>query len=138
MGKMPMGAEEICLKVLEKITPGEEERRRVIGLAEELMGRLRGVLAAEGIEAEVRLEGSLAKDTWLSGEADVDIFVRFSPDVPLGFLRTRFLELAKEASRPYKQVERYAEHPYLECYADGIRVNIVPCYAMSHSPGLMA
>ena len=124
-----MGAhEEICSRVLEAITPKPEERQKVMSMAESIMGRLRDLLRAEGVEAEVRLEGSLAKDTWLSGEADVDIFVRFRPDVPKEFFKTRFLELAKEATKGLRHVERYAEHPYLECLADGIRVNVVPCY----------
>ena len=130
--------EAVCSKVLERITPGEEERERVLSLAQDIMGRLRALLAEEGVWGEVRLEGSLAKDTWLSGEADVDIFVRFKPDVPRRFLRTRFLELAREATEGLKQVERFAEHPYLECYADGIRVNIVPCYAVRPGEWLSA
>ena len=130
--------EAICLKVLERITPGREERERVFSLAEGIMTRLRALLAREGLWGEVRLEGSLAKDTWLSGEADVDIFVRFKPDVPRKFFRTRFLELAKEAARGFEQIERFAEHPYLECYANGIRINIVPCYAVEPGAWLSA
>ncbi len=122
--------EQVCQEVLRRITPGPEEREHVLSVAEELMERLRAVLAEEGVEGEVRLEGSLAKDTWLSGEADVDIFVRFRPDVPKDFFRRRFLQLAKRATEGYQQVERYAEHPYLECYANGIRINVVPCYAV--------
>ena len=130
--------EAVCSEVLERITPGREERERVFSLAEEIMGHLKALLAEEGIWHEVRLEGSLAKDTWLSGEADVDIFVRFKPDVPRKFFRTRFLELAKEATRELEQVERFAEHPYLECYANGIRINIVPCYATEPGAWLSA
>ena len=131
-------AEELCREVLKRITPTEEERKHVLGLAEDLMARLRAILAEEGLEAEVRLEGSLAKDTWLSGEADVDIFVRFRPEVPRKFFKTRFLELARQAAEGYEQVERYAEHPYLECLANGVRVNIVPCYAVAPGEWLSA
>lgn len=130
--------EEICRRVLQRITPGPEERERVTALAEQIMGRLRELLAREGLEAEVRLEGSLAKDTWLSGEADVDIFVRFRPEVPKEFFKKRFLPLAREATAGLRQVERYAEHPYLECFADGVRINIVPCYAVPPGEWLSA
>lgn len=130
--------EAICSQVLKRITPDEEERERVFSLAEEVMDRLRALLAEEGLWSDVRLEGSLAKDTWLSGEADVDIFVRFRPDTPRRFFRTRFLELAKEATKGLEQVERFAEHPYLECYAEGIRINIVPCYAVEQGAWLSA
>ena len=130
--------EEVCRRVLERITPGQAERERVLALAEGIMARLRSLLAEEGLEADVRLEGSLAKDTWLSGEADVDIFVRFRPDVPKRFFKERFLALARRAAEGLKQVERYAEHPYLECLADRVRVNIVPCYAVRPGEWLSA
>ncbi len=124
-----MGAHEaICSEVLKAITPGPEEREHVVSLAEALMDRLRALLEDEGIEGDVRLEGSLAKDTWLSGEADVDIFVRFKPEVPREFFRKDFLRIARKAAEGLRQVERYAEHPYLECWSDGVRINIVPCY----------
>ena len=130
--------EEVCERVLALITPSEEERERVMGLAREVMNRLRAVLREEGVDGEVRLEGSLAKDTWLSGEADVDIFVRFKPDVSRDFFRKRFLELAREATKGFKHVERFAEHPYLECLAGDVRVNIVPCYAVEPGGWLSA
>ena len=134
-----MGAhEEICSRVLEAITPKPGERRKVMSLAKSVVERLKSLLEAEGVKAEVRLEGSLAKDTWLSGEADVDIFVRFRPDVPKEFFKTRFLELARKATEGYRQVERYAEHPYLECLADGVRVNVVPCYDVKPGEWLSA
>jgi len=102
------------------------------------MDRLRSLLTERGLKAQVRLEGSLAKDTWLSGEADVDIFVRFKPDVKPDFLKKDFMEIARRATEGYRQVERYAEHPYLECWADGVRINIVPCYNVEKGEWLSA
>jgi len=130
--------EDVCRQVLALITPSEEEREHVLGLAKQIMDSLRAVLEEEGVDGEVRLEGSLAKDTWLSGEADVDIFVRFKPDIPRDFLKGRFLQIARRATAGLRHVERFAEHPYLECLADGIRINIVPCYAVRPGEWLSA
>ena len=38
------------------------------------------------------------------------------------------LKIAKKAAVGYEQVERFAEHPYLEIFIDGYRADIVPCY----------
>ena len=38
------------------------------------------------------------------------------------------LKIAKKAAGDAKQLERFAEHPYLEIFIDGYRVDIVPCY----------
>jgi tRNA nucleotidyltransferase (CCA-adding enzyme) len=80
------------------------------------------------VEAEVRVEGSVAKDTWLREEPEIDIFLR----LPTSMLREAFgtvcLEIARKATEGFKQIERFAEHPYLEAFVDEVRVNIVPCY----------
>ncbi len=38
------------------------------------------------------------------------------------------LRIAKKAAGKYEQIERFAEHPYLEVFVQGYRVDIVPCY----------
>ncbi|RLI08646.1 CCA tRNA nucleotidyltransferase [Candidatus Bathyarchaeota archaeon] len=133
-----MEPEEVCSKVLEAITPTPEEEEEVLSIARSIMDKLRSLLAEEGVEAVVRLEGSLAKGTWLRGEADVDIFVRLKPDVGRDFLKREFMRIARRATEGYKQVERYAEHPYLECWAGGVRINLVPCYDVEKGNWLSA
>jgi len=86
-----------------------------------------------GLRAEVRFDGSVAKDTWLSKYADVDIFMRVPTNLTKKELREVCLPPAKRALRPNKIVERYAEHPYVESTVElgkgrTLRVNIVPCY----------
>ncbi|HVO85992.1 MAG TPA: CCA tRNA nucleotidyltransferase, partial [Candidatus Eisenbacteria bacterium] len=81
-----------------------------------------------GVEAIVRVEGSVAKDTWLSGEPDIDVFMRVPATVPRMSLGEVCLKVAKKATAGSRQVERFADHPYIEAFVDDIRVNIVPCY----------
>jgi len=80
------------------------------------------------LKATVRVEGSVAKDTWLSGEPDIDVFMRLPRTTPREAFGAVCLDVAKKATRGYRQVERFAEHPYLEAFVDNTRVNIVPCY----------
>jgi len=118
--------EEILQKVSKRITPGPSERARITKIAEDMRLKVSAVASSAKLEADVTLDGSVAKDTWLSGEADVDIFMRVSPELTREELETRCLEVARKAAGSY--VERYAEHPYVETMIEGVRVNIVPCF----------
>lgn len=94
--------------------------------------QLKAKLTAEGkrrrLDAEVRLDGSVAKDTWLRGDADIDIFLRVPASLSRADLEKRCLDVAKRALKGYPIVERFSEHPYVETHVGGIRVNVVPCY----------
>jgi len=119
---------EICESVLGKVTPSPREKEHILKLAEELRRKVQTVSEEANVKAEVRVEGSVAKNTWISKEPDIDIFMR----LPITMLRESFgkigLEIARKATKGFKQTERFAEHPYLEATVDSVRVNIVPCY----------
>jgi tRNA nucleotidyltransferase (CCA-adding enzyme) len=125
---MSTALEKISQKVLEEITPDAEERREIQALAEKLKKKVEVAVRKRKIRASVRVEGSVAKDTWISREPDIDIFVQFSPTLSREEFGKTALEIAREATSGSRQVERFAEHPYLEAFVDDVRVNIVPCY----------
>ncbi len=120
--------DSLCEEVTKRLTPSPQERLRIENLADTIRRHVSKTCGEKGLDADVRIDGSVAKDTWLSQEADVDIFIR----VPSYFTRQEFerrcLEIAKSAMKGQKTVERFAEHPYLEAWVEGIRINIVPCY----------
>jgi tRNA nucleotidyltransferase (CCA-adding enzyme) len=120
--------EKVCKTVLERVTPTIEERRKIEALAKELEAKVVSAAAYFGVKATVRLEGSVAKDTWLSEEPEIDIFMRLPTSIPRKALGDVALKIARKATEGSRQVERFAEHPYLEAYVEGVRVNIVPCY----------
>jgi len=120
--------EKVSAKVLKRVTPTKKEKKRVLSLAESLVTRVKAAAKKAGVKAEVRLEGSLAKDTWLREEPEIDVFMRVPTSMPREAFGTVCLKIAKEATRGFRQVERFAEHPYLEAFVDSTRVNIVPCY----------
>ena len=130
--------EEIRAEVLRRVTPSSEERKRVLELAEGLKQRVREASEEAGVEAEVKVEGSVAKDTWLSEEPDIDIFMRVPTTMPREAFRTICLEIARRATKGFKQVERFAEHPYLEAIINDVTVNIVPCYRVKRGKWISA
>ena len=119
---------DVTGQVLAKIAPTEDDRSKMQALAKKLELAVSAACEEFGVEAVVRVEGSFAKDTWLLGDPDIDVFMRVSPSIPRQYLGEVALKIARKATAGSKQVERFAEHPYLEAFVDGVRVNIVPCY----------
>jgi tRNA nucleotidyltransferase (CCA-adding enzyme) len=115
-------------RILKKITPKREDYEKVEALTKALEKKIKLACQQEGIDAVVRVEGSVAKDTWLSENLDIDIFIRLPTSIPRKNLDDVGLRIAKKAADGAKQIERFAEHPYLEIFIDNYRVDIVPCY----------
>jgi tRNA nucleotidyltransferase (CCA-adding enzyme) len=130
--------EKVCTTAMREITPTKEERRKIASLAGELEAKVVSACEQLNIKADVRVEGSVAKDTWLCGEPDIDVFMRVSSEIPRKSLGKVCLKAARKATEGSKQVERFAEHPYLEAFVEGVRVNIVPCYAVKQGEWLSA
>ena len=72
--------------------------------------------------------GSFAKGTWLSKNADVDIFIKFEKNVS----EEKFVEISKkigfDSMKGHNPYVRYSEHPYVEAKIKDSKINIVPCY----------
>jgi tRNA nucleotidyltransferase (CCA-adding enzyme) len=78
------------------------------------------------VDADVLQVGSTARGTWLAGDRDIDLFVRFPPALPRAALERLGLEIG-HAVLPEGH-EEYAEHPYVNGEYDGFAVDLVPCY----------
>ena len=122
---------DVCDVIARQITPSNAERERVHRLAEQIRARLVAEAERHKLEAEVRLDGSVAKDTWLKGDADIDIFLRVPTSLTRADLESRCLDIARRALKGHPIIERFAEHPYIETHLDGVRVNVVPCYKVA-------
>jgi tRNA nucleotidyltransferase (CCA-adding enzyme) len=123
-----MNQDVLTQQILHKITPKPEERLRVNTLSRVFEQKIQEACQSEGIDATVRVEGSVAKDTWISENPDIDIFMRLPTTIARKNLDEISLRIAKKAAGDAKQIERFAEHPYLEIFVEGYRVDIVPCY----------
>ncbi|MEM2118885.1 MAG: CCA tRNA nucleotidyltransferase [Candidatus Bathyarchaeia archaeon] len=120
--------EKVCAAVQKRITPSKQQREKIEALAKRLEKKVARACKEFGVKAKVRVEGSVAKDTWLGEEPDIDIFMRVPKSVPRNQLGEVCLKVARKATEGSEQVERFAEHPYLEAFVEKTRVNIVPCY----------
>ena len=119
---------KVCAEVLREITPSKKDKVKIDSVAKKLEASVVSACKKLDVEAIVRVEGSVPKDTWLTEEPDVDVFMRVSAKIPHASLGKVCLKVARKATEGSKQVERFAEHPYLEAFVDGVRVNVVPCY----------
>jgi tRNA nucleotidyltransferase (CCA-adding enzyme) len=128
VGSMSSNFNSVCEKMLGRVTPSSKERGQILQLAEKLRRKVQKSAENAHLDIEVRVEGSVAKNTWLNKEPDIDIFMRLPATMSKEEFGKTGLEIAKEAMKGHRQIERFAEHPYLEAFVDSVRVNIVPCY----------
>lgn len=117
--------EKTLQKILKKIIPTKEEQEKEKILAEEILNRLK----AKGVKP--LLVGSLAKDTDIRGNKDLDVFILFPTDVSREELEKRGVAIAKELfdEMNLEYEIDYAEHPYvIGRYNKEYTIEIVPCY----------
>ena len=72
--------------------------------------------------------GSFAKGTWLSKDADVDIFIRFKQSTSEEKFEKISKKIGFESLKKYIPYVRYSEHPYVEAKIKNTRINVVPFY----------
>jgi len=121
-----MKLEEVVERAIELVRPDEEEVERAKRAEKELKWRL------DSLGVDYLFVGSYARNTWLKGSLEIDVFIPFPEDLSKDELRERGLEIGKAVLDSYEI--RYAEHPYVHGVVEGVEVDIVPCYRLSE-PG---
>ena len=122
-----------------RVVPTPAERRRMEELSSALLERTQKTVETARLDGIASLQGSMAKDTWLHGQADLDVFVQFPPSVERSEWTDRVLPLLRKEFSDYQVIERYAEHPFLELITiDNVRVNVIPCYRVEKGKWLSA
>lgn len=112
------------------VSPTPREAKQIAELADSLLARTTREASKYPETIGVLLGGSFAKGTWLAKHVDLDIFVRFDPSVDKGRFERLGLAIGAAATKGSPRGKKYAEHPYTEAFVKGVRVNIVPCYAV--------
>ncbi|WP_276245508.1 CCA tRNA nucleotidyltransferase [Haladaptatus sp. YSMS36] len=110
------------------VEPDADEQARLTEAAAALLERTGEAIADLGVEADTILVGSTARGTWISGDRDIDVFVRFPESLAREELERFGLQIGATVL-PDGQKE-YAEHPYTKGDYDGFSVDLVPCYAV--------
>ncbi len=119
---------EVVETVRERVTPDDDERRALSRIADDLVSRAEEATTDLPVEADVLRAGSTARDTWLAGDRDIDVFVRFPPDLDRADLERYGLAVGHEVLPDGR--EEFAEHPYVVGEVEGFDVDLVPCYRL--------
>jgi len=119
--------------VLEAIRPVPAEKDHIARVAARIMDTASGKDVAEPM-----VVGSVARDTFIHGDRDLDIFLLFDPSLSREELEEKGLMLARgiadELAERY--CEKYAEHPYISATIDGFDVDLVPCFRVDSASAL--
>ncbi len=114
-------------EALRRIRPTPEERTYVRTIGKHLIE----AVEKSGL-AGAMMVGSVARDTFIRGDRDLDVFMLFDPSLSREELEEKGLSLARKVAEGFGAScrEKYAEHPYINATIDALDVDLVPCYAV--------
>jgi tRNA nucleotidyltransferase (CCA-adding enzyme) len=118
--------EAVVAAVRERVDPDAEERARLESATATLADRVREAVADLPTTADVERVGSTARGTWLAGDRDIDLFVRFPTSLSRAELERYGLAVGNAVLPDGR--EEYAEHPYVTGEFEGFDVDLVPCF----------
>ena len=115
-------------EVLRRIKPSPNEYLVVGSAVNKVVELLEEAKSFLDIDYTVSVQGSFAKDTWLSGDVDIDVFILLDKSYCLSIaVVDRLLRvLEKRVFRGYHVEYSYAQHPYIRVYVDPVWVEVVP------------
>lgn len=121
--------------LLMKIKPSKEENEKVQKLSNQMIKVINESAKELDVPATAVLVGSVAKGTWLAGNADIDILIKFPLETSSEYLKEYGLKIGHKCIQRMvgSSEERYASHPYVTGYIDGYYVDFVPCYNITSS-----
>ncbi|MEN4006034.1 MAG: CCA tRNA nucleotidyltransferase [Methanobacterium sp.] len=125
-------------KILKLIKSTDAENKKIRLLSNKLIKIINETAKDHKICAEAVLVGSVAKDTWLSGKADIDIFIKFPLSIDENDLKKNGMFLGHECIKKVRGIaeERYSTHPYVTGLIEEYEVDFVPCYVIEDSKQL--
>jgi len=112
--------------IRDRVEPDSAEREALDDAVADLVSRTEAAVEELPVDAEIVQVGSTARDTWLAGDRDIDLFVCFPPDIEREKLEALGLQIGSEVLPDGR--EEFAEHPYTVGELDGFDVDLVPCY----------
>lgn len=124
--------------VLRRITPSPSEEAALTQAVAALHRRAEEVSGAFRSEGRPPftpiLVGSAAKDTWLHGRVDLDLFLMFAEELDRAALEEAGLEAGRRILPEHTL--RYAEHPYVHGVWSGYPADVVPAHLVASASGI--
>lgn len=125
---MASDIKNIFKKVLKDVVPTETEKRRLEAIINLTKEKINKSLDKKNIDAEVIVGGSVAKNTWLHNNYDIDLFVRFD-------LRYSNEDIGKMLGKVIKTVFKkiktvHGTRDYYNVNFKGYNLEIVPVLAV--------
>lgn len=127
----------VQMDVLKKIKPQKNERERLHHVIDRVITSAQAAIARRMLQATVSLIGSAARDTWISGDRDIDVFIGFCVDTPREEMERFGLEIGKEIATEGYDIQ-FAEHPYVKAQLDGFSIDIVPHYVIESTREMLS
>lgn len=118
----------VAARALTLCEPSANEIARLETTANDVMRLVKKETASSNEVVDIVFGGSFAKGTWLRGDADIDLFVKFRPSVEEKKFEQLGTGIGLRALRNHNPELRYSDHPYVEALVNGVRINVVPCY----------
>ena len=115
---------KLLSEIVKEVTPTKKEHAAELEIVRKIIDLLKAY------DVKPILVGSLEKGTDLSGNKDIDVFMKFPPSVGREELEKKALAIGKTVFKKLKSKYEidYAEHPYVKGFYSGYDVEIVPCY----------
>ena len=119
-------SEDVEKKVLRVITPSQKDKKELEEIIQDLKEKVKTEIAKRKLPASIEIVGSMAKDTFLKNNLDIDLFIVFPTDISKDDIANNSLSIGRKLLKNTE--ECYAEHPYIRGYFKDQKVEIVPCY----------
>ena len=123
-------------RILADVKPSQQQHSEITSFIAKMKSNLEFALDREGFEADVEVHGSVARDTWLVGQHDIDTFIILRNTSG----RKDLLRVNEAVKRFVGEgwVEAYAEHPYIKKEIDGFEVEFIPCFRVEAGGDLVS
>ncbi len=125
-----MNLEKVTEKALKIVKPSKMEEQRLRRVIDRALALARGAIGEVSGIVDVTLEGSAAKNTWIRGRAEADIFIHFDQSVSKRELEKLIVRLGTDIVKGLggKPMLMYADHPYVEGVVNDVTIDVVACY----------
>jgi len=101
-------------QVIDRIAPSKEYKKEINTIVKELNKRIEKEIINRNLPADIELVGSIAKDTYIKDNLDIDFFIKFPTKYKKEKIGESALSIGKSILKDTE--ESFAEHPYIRGY----------------------